>query len=118
MKVPDHKFSDRLDTQAEAKKALLAKFKPKPAAVDPNFERRDEIKAAEREASRLAREGDKEQRRVEQLAKQEAARLRDLENAEAELALKRAERKERKALTKAEQQAIRQARQAARMAGR
>ncbi len=117
MKVPNHKFSDRLEAQAEAKKALLAKFKPKPAAPDPDFDRREELAAAEREAARLAREAEKEQRRQEQLAKAEAERLKRLAEEEAQLEARRAERKQRKALTKAEQQAAREAKKASRMAG-
>jgi hypothetical protein len=100
-------FSDRLATQAEAKKALLAKFKPKAAAPDPNFVPRDVIRANELEAVRAARAEAKE-----------AMRQKQLEAEEAELAAKRADRKERKALTKAEQKAKRDARYAARQARR
>lgn len=113
----DPKFSDRLQAQADAKKALLARFKPKPTVTDPNFERRDEIKAQQAEAARLAREAEKQAREAEKAAKQEAARLEALRRAEEELESKRAERKQRKALTKAEQQAKRDLRKAARMAG-
>ncbi len=40
-------FSDRISTQQEAKKALLAKFKPKVAAPDPEFDKLAEKRAAE-----------------------------------------------------------------------
>ena len=80
-------FTDRLTAQQEAKKALLARFKPKAAAPDPEFEK-------------LA-------------AKRLAAEAEAQEAVEAE---KRAARKERKALTKEEQKAARDARYAARKA--
>ena len=43
-------FSDRITAQQEAKKALLAKFKPKAAAPDPEFD-----KLAEKARANLAR---------------------------------------------------------------
>ena len=94
-------FTDRLTAQQEAKKALLAKFKPKPAAPDPEFERLAEKRAAEKEALRQQHE----------LAKAELRR----EKADAE---KRADRKARKPLPKEEQKAKRDARYAARKARR
>ena len=45
-------FQDRLSAQADAKKALLARFKPKPAAQDPNFEATLARRAAEKEEQR------------------------------------------------------------------
>ena len=45
-------FSDRLTAAAEAKKAQLAKFRPKPMAPDPAFEERLARREAEREAVR------------------------------------------------------------------
>jgi hypothetical protein len=98
-------FADRLTAQAEAKKALLAKLKPKPTVQAEVFESREAIKARELEAVRAARAAAKEEAR--RIA--EAARL-------AELEAKRDERKERKALTKAEQKARRDAKYAARKA--
>ncbi len=100
-------FSDRLTTAAESKKALLAKFKPKPTVSDPNFESREALKAAELEAVRQARAEAKA-----------AARQAVLDAEQAALDAKRGERKERKALTKAEQKAKRDARYAARQARR
>lgn len=100
-------FADRLANQAEAKKALLAKLKPKPAVIDPDFDKRQELRAAELEAVRKARADAKEVLRQEALAREEEA-----------LALKRGERKERKQLTKTEQKAKRDARYAARKARR
>ncbi len=98
-------FSERLSAQAEAKRALLAKLKPKPTVQAEAFETRAEIRARELEAVRAAR-----------AAAREEARLKAQETIEAELALKRELRKERKALTKAEQKAKRDARYAARKA--
>ena len=47
--VPNSNFADRQKASAEAKKALLQKFKPKPMVTDPNFEQRQAEKAAERD---------------------------------------------------------------------
>ena len=56
------KLADRLKTAAQAKQALLAKFRPKPAVVDPLFAERGveaatELKAvrAERKAARAVK---------------------------------------------------------------
>lgn len=109
-------FADRLKTAAEAKKALLAKFQPKPTVVDPEFTSRAERRAAELEkvrADRLEARAAAKQAAADAV---EAARLAEEATAEAELEAKRGERKERKALTKAEQKAKRDQRYAARKA--
>jgi Family of unknown function (DUF6481) len=98
-------FADRLSAAAEAKKALLAKMRPKPTVTAPVFESREEIKARELAAVRQARAEAKEEARLAA----EAAELATLE-------AKRGDRKERKALTKAEQKAKRDAKYAARKA--
>jgi len=98
-------FADRIGAAAEAKKALLAKLKPKPTVTDPDFEQREAVKAAELEAVRAAR-----------AAVKEAARQAAADKDEAILAEKRADRKERKALTQAEQKVARDAKYAARKA--
>lgn len=98
-------FADRLTAQAEAKKAMLAKFKPKPMVQAETFESREEIRQRELESVRAARAEAKEQAR--QTA--ESKRLADLE-------MKRGERKQRKATTKAEQRAAREAKAASRRA--
>ena len=98
-------FADRLTAQAEARKAMLAKMKPKPTVIAPVFESREAIRERELEAVRQARADAKEAARLEALAREEAA-----------LEAKRGERKERKALTKAEQKAKRDAKYAARKA--
>jgi hypothetical protein len=100
-------FADRLQLQAEAKKAMLAKFKPKPMVIDPDLVDREARKEAERLAVRQARAEVKE-----------AARLAAEEAAAANLDAKRRSIKERKALTASEQKAKRDARYAARKARR
>ena len=100
-------FNDRLQLQADAKKAMLAKFKPKPMVIDPDLVDRATRKEQEREAIRLARAEAKE-----------AARLAAAETQQAQLDEKRRQIKERKALTAAEQKARRDARYAARKARR
>src|SRR5947209_19939706 len=97
--------AERLASQAEAKKALLAKLKPKPAVQAENFESRDEIRRRELEAVRAKRAEEKEVARL-------AAEAREA----AELEAKRAARKKRKQLTATEQKAKRDARYAARKA--
>jgi erythromycin esterase-like protein len=84
-------FADRISAQQEAKKAMLAKFKAKPTVQDPDFDKREEQRAAELEAVRAARAEAKEQARLEAVARQEAI-----------MAVKRAERKERKQVEAAE----------------
>lgn len=96
---------DRLEAARDAKKALLAKLKPKPTVTAPAFESREAVRQRELEAVRGARADAKE---VARLAA-EAAR-------EAEEQVKRDARKERKALTKSEQKERRDTRYAARKA--
>lgn|SRR5688572_15700783 len=98
-------FSDRLSTAEEAKKARLAKFKPKPTVSDPEFESSKEARAAELAAVRQAR--------VE--AKAAAAEAKAAAEQAMADGVKRA-RKERKAQTEAEAKAKRDARYAARKA--
>jgi len=100
---PGH--AERLATASEAKKALLAKMKPKPMVTAPDFESREQRRARELEEVRKARAEAKEAGRLEAEAREAA----DLE-------AKRGERRERKALTKAEQKAARDAKYAARKA--
>lgn len=113
-------FAERQQAAAEAKKAMLAKFKPKPAVVDPNFVGRETRLAAEREAARAARELAKDEAKKAAEARAEAKkaaeakaaeerRLALLNDEDAQLALKREERKARKADAKAEARAKREA---------
>ena len=96
-------FADRLKTASAAKQAMLAKMKPKAAVTDPLFEERAAMKAAELEKVRLERAEAKAATRQAVAEAEEAARLADAARAEADLDARRGERKERKALTKAEQ---------------
>jgi len=98
-------YTDRLSAAADAKRALVAKLKPKPTVTDPDFDKREAMRAQELEAVRKARAEAREAARQRVVAAQESA-----------LEAKRAERKERKALTKAEQKARRDAKYAARKA--
>ena len=104
-------FTDRLSAAAEAKKALVAKLKPKPMVIDPDFDTRGAARAAERAA-------ELEVVRAARAQVKEATRQSALEAEQAVLDAKRGERKERKALSKAEQKAKRDAKYAARKARR
>lgn len=111
-------FSDRITAQQDAKKALLAKFKPKVAAPDPDFELLAEKRAAEKEALRQQHELAKAELRREKSEKEAARIASDVAAQEAVEAEKRADRKARKQLTKEEQKDKRDARYAARKARR
>jgi len=106
-------FADRLTTQAEAKKALLAKFKPKAAVVAPEGAlTRDQIKAQEREATRQARAEDKIRQEEERRAQQTQRAASALAEVQVALEAKRAERKDRKAAAKEEARLRRQLKRA------
>ncbi|MGZ3402932.1 MAG: DUF6481 family protein [Phenylobacterium sp.] len=113
-------LTDRLSAAADAKAALLAKLKPKPTVTDPQFEERvalrDAARKAELDAVRTARADEKEAARqaAEDARAADAATIQAAEDAV--LAEKRGVRKERKQLSKAEAQAKRDARYAARNA--
>ena len=109
-------LTDRLAAAAEAKAALLAKLKPKPTVTAPKGETRAATKEAELKAVRQARADDKEAARLAAADKAAAIQAGILADEEAALAEKRGARKERKQLTKAEAQAKRDARYAARKA--
>lgn len=109
-------FTDRLSAQQEAKKALLAKFKPKAAIQDPEFDKLAAKRAAEKEALRQQHELAKAEIRREKAEKEAARMAAELAAQEEVDAAKRAARKERKQLTKEEQKAARDARYAARKA--
>jgi hypothetical protein len=67
-------FGDRLEAAAEAKKAMLAKFKPLPTVTDPDFDKREAEREAEREAIRAARAAEK-QAKKDAVAQAEQTRL-------------------------------------------
>ncbi len=106
-------FADRLSAQAEAKKALLAKFKPKPMVTAPEPINRDAEREAKREAIRLERLAEKEKQREARAAREAAEREAAFAAEQAALEAKRMERKERKANEKMDAQSRRAARLAA-----
>jgi hypothetical protein len=109
-------LTDRLAAAAEAKAALLAKMKPKAAVTDPLFAERAAMREAELKEVRAARADEKEAARQLAADAEAAAQAVVAAAEEAALADKRGARKERKQLTKAEAQAKRDARYAARKA--
>ena len=108
--------SQRLKTAADAKAALLAKFKPKATSIDPLFADRAAMRASELTEVRTLRAAAKAA--VKQAAADtEEAALQAQAALDAEtLVAKRGERKERKALSAADAKAKRDARYAARKA--
>jgi hypothetical protein len=109
-------FSERLKTAADAKAALLAKLRPKPTVTAPDFQPRAETRSAELAQVRQDRADAKAARKQAAEDAAAAAILAEANSAAAVLDAKRGERKERKALTKAEAKAKRDARYAARKA--
>ena len=101
-------FSERLAAQAEARKALLEKFKPKPTVVAAVFETREQRKARELEDVRAKRAAEKEAARLAKVKAEEEARLAMENDEELMLQLKRDDRKARKAAAKAEARAKRE----------
>lgn len=100
-------FSDRQADAADAKKALLAKFKPRPTVTAEAPIDRAAIRAAELEQVRVERAAERERARIAREEAAAAARQTAAEAEAAALALKRESRKERKAMEKATSQAKR-----------
>jgi hypothetical protein len=109
-------FADRLKTASEAKKALLAKFRPKPTVVDPLASERVAMRAAELAQVRADHAATKAAAKQATADAKEAVRQAQADAETAELDARRGVRKERKALTKAEAKAKRDSRYAARKA--
>lgn len=107
---------DRLKASADARKALIAQFRPRAAAADPDPGLRASRRAAELDRVRQDRVAAKEGRRQAALQVAEDVRQAEAAEAQASLDARRGERKERKALTKVEAKARRDARYAARKA--
>jgi hypothetical protein len=103
-------FNDRLTAAAEAKKAMLARFKPKPTVVAENLVDRETRRQQELEVVRLQRAEEKERQRAERAASEEAQRAAALAAEQAALEAKRNQRKERKQLEKMDAQGRRAAR--------
>jgi hypothetical protein len=102
-------FADRIEAQREAKKALLAKFQAKPHVPDPDFVSREERKRQELDAVRQARADAKEAARLAAEAAEKARKEDMARRLEEDDELRRSLRKERKAQTKADQRARREA---------
>jgi hypothetical protein len=114
-------FSERLKAAADAKKAMLANFRPKPTVTAPQAPDRTALRAAELNRVREGRAEEKRARKQALADVQAAAAQAEEALAAAALEAKRGERKERKereALTQAEAKARRDARYAARKARR
>jgi hypothetical protein len=60
LKNPVPGFNDRLKASAEAKKAMMAKFQPKPAVQATDFQSREVEREAERERVRAERAAERE----------------------------------------------------------
>ena len=103
-------FNDRLTAAADAKKAMLARFKPKPTVVAENLVDRATRREQELEAVRMARAEEKEKAKLERAAAEEAARMARMADEQAMLEAKRSQRKERKQLEKMDSQSRRAAR--------
>ena len=103
-------FNDRLTAAADAKKAMLARFKPKPTVVADTLVDRNVRREQELEAVRLARTEEKERVRAEPAIAVEAGRQALLASEQAMLDAKRTQRKERKQLEKMDSQSRRAAR--------
>ena len=112
----DIRHSDRLKTAADAKAALLAKFKPRAASTDPLFAERATLRAEELAQVRKVR-NDAKTAVKQAAADAETARVEAQAALEADaLTTKRGERKERKALSASDAKAKRDAKYAARKA--
>lgn len=107
-------FNERLASQAEARKALLEKFKPKPTVQPEVLETRAQRKARELEEVRAKRAAEKEEARLAAEAAEQARQEAMANDEELQLSLKRQDRKDRKAAAKAEARAKREAKAAAR----
>jgi hypothetical protein len=126
---------ERLDRAAEAKKALLERFKKQPGPGDKEYEERQAELNAIAEARRQREDARDRQKAAEEAARVEAARLKALDEAEtrrkqaeeearkaaeeaAIMAQLKAEEEEKHAALLAEQKAARDARYAARKAAK
>jgi len=121
LKNQGHTFTDRLETAAKAKQALLEKARQKDPANDPEF--------AARQAARIAAAREREERETERRNAKLAEHARVKAEREAEAARKAAEAAaeaerirvgkrlvSKPVLSEAEQKALRDARYAARKA--
>jgi hypothetical protein len=107
-------FTERLSAQAEARKALLSKMKPKPTVRPEVFETSAQKKERELAEVRARRAAEKEEARKRAEEAEEQRRLAMENDEQLQLELKRQERKDRKAQAKAEARAKREAKAAVR----
>jgi uncharacterized protein DUF6481 len=120
----DPKLQDRLQDAAEARRAMLAKFKtasaPDNAALIEKQRQRQEIAAAraERAAQREAKRQEEERERARLAAEAERAAAEAARIEAERVAREAAEQAEREAALKAEQKAARDERYAARKAAK
>jgi hypothetical protein len=116
----DNNFNDRKTTAANAKKALIEKFRQKPAADDPAVLARIAAQKALSEA-REARAAERKAQREAEAAQaliEQAAREAERAAKEAELIAQKAAKAAADKLLEAERKAARDARYAARKARR
>src|SRR3712207_3713725 len=109
----DKKFSERLSTATDAKKAMLEKFRARPAADDPAVVARQEARQAisdARDARKAEREAARKAQDARDAAEREARELAEQEQRNREAA----EAQEREAALEVERKAVRDARYAAR----
>lgn len=99
----DHTFADRRDTANAAKKALLEKFKSRPAADDPAVVARQEERKAILEA-REKREAEKAKLKQERLAREAEERARKAAEDEAARIKAEAEAAEQARIAAAEEE--------------
>ena len=109
-------FAERQKSAAEAKSALLAKFRPKPTVTDPLASQREALKAEALNELRQNHAAAKAAAKQAVADAKEAVRQAQADADAADLDARRGVRKERKALTKAEAKTKRDARYAARKA--
>ena len=76
-------FADRQTASVEAKKALLAKFKPKPHIVDPDLESKRAARESVVEALRAQRAAERKTKREESARKEAEQAALEFEIAEA-----------------------------------
>jgi hypothetical protein len=115
--IKNSSFADRMKSSQEAKKALLAKFKPKPHVPDPAFDERRAKKEAELQAVRDARVAAKEAAVQAKLDAEQAKQQEVLDAELSELDAQRAARKARKAAMKAQARAKKETRALERRVG-
>jgi len=109
-------FEARLKAASDAKKALLEKFRPRAAVIDPLHQQRSAERNHELAQVRADRAAAKVARREAAVAAEQAVVQASAEAEAAVLEARRGERKERKQLTKVEAKAKRDAKYAARKA--